>query len=104
MSDGPFTIAFVGTTDAARAGAARAFEDEVLALLPDHGARVLYRGHRAEGQDPALPVEVHLLWFPSRVAFDAYLADERRQAALVRHGDVFTEKVVVELDEVSGLP
>ena len=104
MSEGPFTIAFVGTTTAERAEAASAFEDEVLALLPDHGARVVYRGHRAPGQDPALPVEVHLLWFPSRAAFDAYLADDRRQGALARHGEVFTEKVVVELDEVSGLP
>ena len=102
MSDRPFTLGFVGTAEAGMADAVRAYEDEVLALLPDHGARVLYRGHRAEGQDPSLPVEVHLLWFPSRTAFDAYLADERRQAALDRHGDVFTDKVVVELDEVSA--
>jgi hypothetical protein len=102
VSDGPFTLAFIGTTTPELAEAARAFEDEVLALLPDHGARVAYRGHRAAGQDPSLPVEVHLLWFPSRAAFDGYLADDRRQAALARHGDVFTAKVVVELDEVSG--
>jgi hypothetical protein len=100
LSDEPFTLAFLGTTTAELANAASAFEDEVLALLPDHGARVVYRGRRAAGQDPALPVEIHLLWFPSRAAFDAYLADERRQDALARHGEVFTEKVVVELDEV----
>jgi hypothetical protein len=104
VTDGPFTIAFVGTATAEQAEAVRAFEDEVLALLPDHGARVVYRGHRAPGQDPSLPVEVHLLWFPTRGAFDAYLADERRQSALARHGEVFTQKVVVELDEVSGHP
>ncbi len=46
---------------------------------------------------------MHLLWFPSRAAFDAYLADERRQEVLARHGDVFTEKVVVEVDEVEGV-
>jgi hypothetical protein len=76
----------------------------VLALLPDHGARLVYRGRRAAGQDPALPAEVHLIWFPSRAAFDAYLADERRQALLAGHGEVFTEKVVVELDEVPRNP
>jgi hypothetical protein len=104
VTDGPFTLAFVGTTTVDRAEAARAFEDEVLSLLPDHGARVIYRGHRTAGQDPTLPVEVHLLWFPSRGAFEAYLADDRRHDALARHGQVFTEKVVVELDEVSGPP
>lgn len=100
MTDGPFTIAFVGRAEPALLGAAAAFEDDVLALLPDHGARLVYRGRRSSGQDPSLPAEVHLIWFPSRAAFDAYLADGRRQALLARHGEVFTEKVVVELDEV----
>ena len=104
MTDAPFTIAFVGTAEPGKADAARAYEDEVLALLPDHGARVIYRGHRTAGQDPTLPVEVHLLWFPSQEAFQAFLADVRRHAAFDRHGEVFTQKVVVELDEVSGDP
>ena len=100
LSDDPFTIAFVGRAEPGQVAAAAAFEDEVLALLPDHGARLVYRGRRTGGQDPCLPAEVHLIWFPSRTAFAAYLADERRQALLARHGEVFTEKVVVELDEV----
>ncbi len=62
----PFTIGFVGHTDPARAVQAAAFEDAVLALLADHGARVVYRGRRAAGEDDALPFEIHLLWFPRR--------------------------------------
>ena len=100
--DGPFTLAFVGWAAPDRADAASAYEDAVLPLLVDHGARVLYRGVRAAGQDPTLPVEVHLLWFPSRAAFDAYLADPRRGALLEEHGDAFTEKTVVVLDDLTG--
>jgi hypothetical protein len=98
--DEPFTIAFIGRADPSLVDAAAAFEDDVLALLPDHGARLVYRGRRSAGQDPSLPAEVHLIWFPSRTAFDAYLADDRRRVLLERHGEVFTEKLVVELDEV----
>jgi len=98
----PFTLAFVGYTTPDFADRAAAYEDAVLPLLADHGARVAYRGRRVDGQDAALPFEVHLLWFPHRAAFDAYLADDRRADLLERFGDVFTEKQVVELDEISG--
>jgi hypothetical protein len=97
-ADGAFTLAFVGWTAPDLAEAAGAYEDAVLPLLADHGARVEYRGRRALGQDPSLPVEVHLLWFPSRTAYDAFLADPRRAALLEEHGDVFEQKLVVELD------
>jgi uncharacterized protein (DUF1330 family) len=104
VTDGPFTIAFIGHADPDRVDAAAAYEDAVLALLPDHGARVVYRGRRASHEDPSLPAEVHLLWFPSRTAFEAYLADPRRHALMAGHGEVFTDKTVVELDEVSAGP
>jgi uncharacterized protein (DUF1330 family) len=96
--DEAFTIAFVGFADAEHADAASAFEDEVLPLLADHGARVVYRGRRAAHEDAALPLEVHLLWFPHRRSFAAYLADERRQALLTRYGEVFTVKHAFEID------
>ncbi len=54
------------------------YEDRVLALLPDHGARVRQRV-RSDGGDGA-PLEVHVLEFPSQAALDAYMADERRVA------------------------
>ena len=80
---------------------ASAYEDAVLALLPHHGARVLYRGRRAPDQDPSLPLEVHLLWFPSREALDQYLVDDRRLALLEEYGEVFTLKQAVELDAIT---
>lgn len=99
----PLILAFVGYARDAMADRAVAFEDEVLPLLDEHGARLLYRGRRAGGQDEALPLEVHLIWFPHREAFESYLADERRQLLLQRHGDVFSLKHAVELETVTWL-
>jgi len=94
------TIAFVGHAPVDRAAAASAYEDAVLPVLADHGAELLYRGRRADGQDASLPLEVHLIRFPDRSAYDGFLSDPRRQGLLDQHGEVFTSKVVVELDTV----
>ena len=98
------TIAFIGHAAPDRAEAASAYEDDVLPLLADHGAALLYRGRRTGHEDPALPLEVHLIRFPSRRAYDAFLADDRRQALLdpARRG-VRRPRRVVELDTVTGL-
>jgi uncharacterized protein (DUF1330 family) len=100
-ADEPLTLAFVGYADPVMSERATAYEDEVLPLIEDHGGRVLYRGRRADGQDTALPLEVHLLWFPHRRALDAYLADDRRRDLIDRYGDVFTTKHAVEVDTIS---
>ncbi|WP_420113597.1 hypothetical protein [Pseudactinotalea sp.] len=54
------------------------YEDQVLALVPEHGARVLQRvvGSGADGH----PHEVQVYAFPDRDSLDAYLADPRRTA------------------------
>ena len=101
--DGAFTMVFVGYADPAWAGRAVAYEDEVLPLLADHGGRLLFRGRRVDGEDPSLPLEVHVTWFSHRAAFDAYLADERRLALVERHGEPFTAKHVVEVEAVTPL-
>jgi uncharacterized protein (DUF1330 family) len=101
-ADRPFTLAFVGHAGAGTADRASAYEDEVLPLLEDHGARVLYRGRRTDHHDDAVPLEIHLLWFPDRAALDAYLADPRRGALLDRYGDPFTTKQSFEIDTLTG--
>lgn len=55
-----------------------AYEDDVLALVPEHGGRVLHRvvGDGADGH----PHEVQAYAFPSQDAVDAYIADPRRVA------------------------
>jgi uncharacterized protein (DUF1330 family) len=103
-TDRPFTLAFVGYAGAESADQASAYEDEVLPLLEDHGARVLYRGRRVDHEDDTLPLEVHLLWFPHRAALDAYVADPRRQTLLDRYGDPFTTKHAFEIATLAGPP
>ena len=44
---------------------------------------------------------MHVLWFPSRLAFDGYLSDTRRSALLEKYGEVFTAKQAVELTPVA---
>ena len=98
------TIGFVGYATIEQADSASLFEDDVLALLPSHGAHVVYRGRRVAEQGAELPLEFHVLWFPSRAALDGYLADPRRHAVIERFGDVFTQKIAVELDDLVSSP
>ncbi|HTC60581.1 MAG TPA: hypothetical protein VK691_10755 [Solirubrobacteraceae bacterium] len=53
-----------------------AYEDTVLGLMGDHGARVLQR-MRTDGANGA-PLEIQVLEFPSQEALDGYMQDERR--------------------------
>lgn len=54
------------------------YEDRVLALLGDHGGRVLHRA-RTDGANGA-PTEVQLIEFATQDVFDAFMADGRRTA------------------------
>jgi len=62
-------------------GALTEYEDEVLALLPDHSARLLARVRSLE---PGHADEVQLYEFPGQSELDAYLADPRRTALTAR--------------------
>jgi uncharacterized protein (DUF1330 family) len=54
------------------------YEDAVLALVSQHGGRVLQRA-RSSGTDEQ-PHEIQLLEFPSAKALDDYMTDGRRTA------------------------
>lgn len=53
-------------------------EDQVLQLLPDHGARLAVRA-RTDGEQPNMPLEVHVIELPSEEALQNFMEDERRQ-------------------------
>lgn len=55
------------------------YEDQVLRLLADHGARLLQRVRAIEAGDG--PYEVQIIELPDEHALEAYLADPRRAAA-----------------------
>jgi uncharacterized protein (DUF1330 family) len=56
------------------------YEDDVLALVPVHGGRVLSRVRALPGQDATLPTEVQVIEMPDDDALTAYLADPARVA------------------------
>jgi len=55
-----------------------AYEDAVLALIPEHGGTVVQRVRRSEPGDG--PLEVQIITMPGRVALQSYLDDSRRLA------------------------
>ena len=55
-----------------------AYEDRVLALVPEHGGTVLERA-RSDGRS-GHPLEVQVFRFDDQAALDGYLADPRRLA------------------------
>ena len=73
-----------------------AYEDQVLAFVPDHGGRVIQRA-RSSGAG-GYPLEVHLLEFPSPQALDAYVADGRRQALAGDRDRAIAKTEVIEVD------
>jgi hypothetical protein len=54
----------------------RAYEDQVLPLLNEHGGRLQRRLRNELGT-----LELHIVSFPSDVAFQKYRSDARRAAA-----------------------
>lgn len=69
------------------------FEESVLPLLARHGGRLLYRVRPAAdaviASEIGVPYEVHLVAFPSREAFTAYVGDPER----FRYADLKNESV-----------
>jgi uncharacterized protein (DUF1330 family) len=90
-------------------GALVAYEDQVLALVPEHGGRVLQRA-RSSGAD-GQPLEIQLIEFPSAQALDAYMADGRRTSlagerdrAVARTEVIDVELIQPREPRVSGTP
>ncbi|HLT83317.1 MAG TPA: hypothetical protein VKZ83_03700 [Phototrophicaceae bacterium] len=61
------------------------FEDEVLALLPEHGGRLVSR-HVVSDRESGDPLEVQLIEMPDEAALTAYMQDPAR-ARLARAHD-----------------
>jgi hypothetical protein len=55
----------------------QAYEDRVLPLLNEHGGRLQRRLRNGAGT-----IELHIVSFPSDIAFKRYRSDPRRTAAL----------------------
>lgn len=81
-----------------------AYEDQVLALLADHGGSVLYRarttGPPTQPDQTDQPLEVHLIELPSEAALERYLADERRTALAEQRERAVARTEVLRVDLV----
>ncbi|MCL1869906.1 MAG: hypothetical protein FWF90_05780 [Promicromonosporaceae bacterium] len=75
----PLTLCVLLWAHPGQDDALTAYEDTVLALLPDHGSRLVSRVRRTAGGDDD-PLEVQVIDLPSREALAAYMADPRRTA------------------------
>jgi uncharacterized protein (DUF1330 family) len=78
-----------------------AYEDQVLALIPDHGGRVIQRA-RSSGAG-GYPLEIHFLEFPSPQALDAYVADSRRQALAGDRDCAIARTEIIEVNLIPGV-
>jgi hypothetical protein len=66
----------IGRIPAAGVADFQRYEDEVLPTLAEHGGRLERRLRTADAS-----VEVHIVSFPSEIAFEAFRLDPRRTAA-----------------------
>ena len=73
------------------------YEDAVLAMVGEHGGKILQRV-RGDGRD-GNPLEVHLYEWPSATAREAYMSDPRRVAMAAQRDSAIarTDIFVVEL-------
>jgi len=81
-----------------------AYEDQVLALLADHGGSVARTTGPPTQPDqtdqPDQPLEVHLIELPSEAALERYLADERRTALAEQRERAVARTEVLRVDLV----
>ncbi|TXL57611.1 hypothetical protein [Aeromicrobium terrae] len=73
-----------------------AYEDDVLALLPDHGGRV---DARLRSDDPAAPTEMQVITFADEAGFESYMADPRRTANTDER-----DRVIARTELYRGIP
>lgn len=74
-ADGSLTLLLVARIPRDGVAGFQAYEDGVLPLLTEHGGRLERRLRNADGT-----IEMHIVRFESRAAFDGYRADPRRAA------------------------
>jgi uncharacterized protein (DUF1330 family) len=75
-----------------------AYEDDVLALLPDHGGRVVSRVRRRAGEEG--PLEVQIIDLPDDSALDGYLTDPRRAKLADVRDRAIARTDVIRVDHV----
>jgi uncharacterized protein (DUF1330 family) len=94
----PITLCVLLSANPGRESALAAYEDRVLALLADHGARVLNRVRALEGSI----TEIQILEFPSEQALAGLQADPRRLALSDERDAAIASTHVIRVEHALG--
>lgn len=78
----------------------RAFEKEAIAIIRDHGGKLITAFVPDKTDDPETPDEIHLIQFPEKPAFHAYQADPRTMALSSQRAQVIARTVVYSSSEL----
>ena len=78
-----------------------AYEDEVLALVPEYGGTVLSRVRRTGGASDQ-PYEVQVIEFPDQDALDGYRADPRRTTLAGIRDQAIARTEIIPVTTVTG--
>lgn len=101
MTDPGITLCAILRVPASGVALFQAYEDAVLPLLSRHGGALQRRLRTADGT-----AEVHVLWFPSAAALDAFRADPERaaQVGLLERSGATAEVLAVTDVPATGSP
>lgn len=97
---GPVTLCVLVWAVEGRIREMAEYEDETLALIPDHGGLVLNRLRNTTVDDG--PTEVHVVEFPSQRALDEYMNDGRRLARAADRDRCVARTEVIRMQPVSA--
>jgi uncharacterized protein (DUF1330 family) len=75
-----------------------AYEDTVLALIPNHGGQVASRVRRLNHNEG--PFEMQIIHFPDQDAMNSYMSDPVRQALADVHRRVIATTDVIPVEVV----
>jgi uncharacterized protein (DUF1330 family) len=99
----PLTLCVLLWSVDGQEGRLSAYEDEVLALLPEYGGVVTSRVRRVDG-DQQQPYEVQVIDLPDRNAMDGYLGDPRRAALAPIRDEVVSRTETISVTPVASDP
>lgn len=98
----PLTLCVLLWAVAGQEGRLSAYEDQVLALIPEYGGAVVSRVRRVGADaDAEQPYEVQVIELPDQTAMDDYLADLRRTALASIREAVVARTQVIPVDQVA---
>jgi uncharacterized protein (DUF1330 family) len=96
----PLTLCVLLWPVVGQEGRLAAYEDEVLALVPEYGGAVVSRVRRAGGAADQ-PYEVQVIEMPDQDSLDGYLVDPRRTALAPMRDEAIARTEIIPVTAIS---